>query len=125
MLQAILKLNEENLILSAHDISEGGLFTCLLESGMNRNLGFELALPNEIRSDAFLFGEAQGRIIVSVVPDLVPDFEEALGFTPYTYLGDITAKDILVQNENWGSIEDWKHKYDTALETLMQNTQAQ
>lgn len=125
VLQAILKLNEENLILSAHDISEGGLFTCLLESGMNRNLGFELTLPNEIRSDAFLFGEAQGRIIVSVVPDLVPDFEEALGFTPYTYLGDVTAKDILIQNENWGSIEDWKQKYDTALETLMQNTQAQ
>lgn len=125
VLQAILKLNEENLILSAHDISEGGLFTCLLESGMNRNLGFELALASDLRSDAFLFGEAQGRIIVSVVPDLVPDFEEALGFTPYTYLGDVTAKDILVQNENWGNIEDWKRKYDTALETLMQNTQAQ
>ncbi len=125
VLQAILKLNEENLILSAHDISEGGLFTCLLESGMNRNLGFELTLPNEIRSDAFLFGEAQGRIIVSVVPDLVPDFEEALGFTPYTYLGDVTAKDILIQNENWGSIEDWKQKYDTALETLMQNSNPQ
>jgi len=125
VLQAILKLNEENLILSAHDISEGGLFTCLLESGMNRNLGFELALASDLRSDAFLFGEAQGRIIVSVVPDLVPDFEEALGFTPYTYLGDVTAKDILVQNENWGNIEDWKRKYDTALETLMQNTKAQ
>ncbi len=125
VLQAILKLNEENLILSAHDISEGGLFTCLLESGMNRNLGFELTLATDIRSDAFLFGEAQGRIIVSVVPDLVPDFEEALGFTPYTYLGDVTAKDILVQNENWGSIEDWKQKYDTALETLMQNSNPQ
>ena len=125
VLQAILKLNEENLILSAHDISEGGLFTCLLESGMNRNLGFELTLATDIRSDAFLFGEAQGRIIVSVVPDLVPDFEEALGFTPYTYLGDVTAKDILIQNENWGSIEDWKQKYDTALETLMQNSNPQ
>ncbi len=64
------------LIESAHDISEGGLFVTLAESGFNRHLGFEVAQNNAgIRKDAFWFGEAQGRVVVTVKPDKVLDFE--------------------------------------------------
>ena len=33
---------KEKIIISAHDISEGGLIVALLESGFNRNLGFDV-----------------------------------------------------------------------------------
>src|SRR6185436_16555203 len=62
----ISSLIKEKLILSAHDISEGGLIVALFESGFNHNLGFDIAADNgEIRLDAFWMGEAQSRVVVS------------------------------------------------------------
>src|SRR3546814_8956356 len=40
--QAIKNLILENLIDSAHDVSDGGLYISLLESAMPRNLGFDI-----------------------------------------------------------------------------------
>src|SRR5690606_1087379 len=64
--ETVLKLIKEKLIHSAHDCSEGGLFTALMESCFQKDLGFEIATDASIRKDAFLFGEAQSRIVVSV-----------------------------------------------------------
>jgi phosphoribosylformylglycinamidine (FGAM) synthase-like enzyme len=36
------QLIQSKLLQSAHDISEGGLITALLESGFNRQLGFDV-----------------------------------------------------------------------------------
>ena len=66
---AMLTLIQEGLVRSAHDISEGGLAITLLESGFIRNLGFAISLPQGERADVFLYGEAGGRIVVSVSPD--------------------------------------------------------
>lgn len=62
---------EKELLLSAHDISEGGLAVCIAECaflGDNR-AGCTLHLKDRIRSDALLFGESQSRIIVTVKPE--------------------------------------------------------
>ena len=40
--QAVKSLTEHNLIESAHDVSDGGLFITLLESAMINNLGFDI-----------------------------------------------------------------------------------
>jgi phosphoribosylformylglycinamidine synthase len=70
--QTVAKLITEKLIQSAHDISDGGLFVALAESVLansNNNLGFVIETDEKgknIRLDAFLFGESQSRIVVSV-----------------------------------------------------------
>src|SRR3546814_10543550 len=74
--QAIKNLILENLIDSAHDVSDGGLYISLLESAMPRNLGFDINSDVNIRKDAFLFGEAQSRVVVSVKPELQEQFLE-------------------------------------------------
>ena len=53
-------------VRSVHDVSEGGLFVTLCEMGFNNDLGFSVETKNNVRKDAFLFGEAQGRAVVSV-----------------------------------------------------------
>jgi phosphoribosylformylglycinamidine synthase subunit PurL len=70
--QLVLALNAEGLLLSAHDCSEGGLAVALAESSILGGIGFEGDPAVDIgdRLDAALFGEAQGRIIVSVRPDV-------------------------------------------------------
>ena len=52
---------------SVHDCSDGGLAVTLAESCIvgKRRLGCEVELQNSIRLDALLFGESQGRAIVS------------------------------------------------------------
>lgn len=120
--QTILKLIGEKLINSAHDISEGGLFTCLLESAMTNELGFNIESIPGLRKDAFLFGEAQSRVVVSVNPAVHAMFEAEMDGVPFTKLGTVTAGgDINIDSDKWGYIADWKEAYNTALEKLMAN----
>ncbi len=62
----IFQLIAKQLIRSAHDVSEGGLFVTLCESGFNRELGFSIQTKSTIRKDACLFGEGQSRVAVTV-----------------------------------------------------------
>lgn len=118
--QAVLKLISEGLIRSAHDVSEGGLFVTLCESGFHRALGFDIKSNSNLRKDAFLFGEAQSRVVVSVAADKIKAFEAALPTdVPFAQLGTVTAGDLLVDGENWGQITTWQNIYDTAIEKYL------
>jgi phosphoribosylformylglycinamidine synthase len=116
----VLKTVRAKLVNSAHDTAEGGLFVTLLESAMQKNMGFEIATDNSIRKDAFLFGEAQSRVVVSVSADKVAAFEAAMGNHPYSKIGTVKAGgNIKIDNADWGYIKDWKEAYDTAIEKLL------
>lgn len=112
----IAALIKSKLILSAHDVMEGGLFTTLLESSLQNELGFSIDLHQDIRKDAFLFGEAQSRVVVSVSSDKTAAFETALGNHPFERLGTVNGNTIVVAGENWGTVNDWKEQYNTAIE---------
>jgi len=64
---------QQDLLSSAHDCSEGGLAVALAEGCMsdkNRVIGARVKGQGEnIRSDAWLFGESQSRVIVSCSKD--------------------------------------------------------
>lgn len=115
---AIIK---EKLIQSAHDISEGGLAVTLLESGFNNNLGFAVSATEPARKDAFWFGEAQSRVVVSVTPQQAAILKQkaAAAGIAITELGSVSTGNIEVNGISWGSIVEWKDKYDTAIEKLL------
>ena len=118
--QAVANVISMKLVKSAHDISEGGLFACLLESAMANDMGFSISTPADMRKDAYLFGEAQSRVVVSVNTDLCPLFEAELKGLPFTKLGTVNAqKEIMIDDHNWGYISDWKEAYDTSLEKML------
>ncbi len=61
----------EGLFVSCHDVSDGGLAVCLAESAMLAGIGAQVLVnPSEIptgtTSAALLFGEAQGRVVVTL-----------------------------------------------------------
>lgn len=118
---ALLELISKNLVQSAHDVSDGGLFITLLESAMPRNLGFDITTDAEIRPDAFLFGEAQGRIVVSVSTSRETHFIDYMvaNKIPFTALGHVTKSEIRVDDVSFGFISDMKQVYDTALEAMV------
>ncbi|GAB3363699.1 phosphoribosylformylglycinamidine synthase subunit PurL [Arachidicoccus ginsenosidivorans] len=119
--QVVAGLIKNKQISSAHDISEGGLMITLLEKGFNRNLGFDVQNTTDIRKDAFWFGEAQSRVVVSVPAEASETLEAALKAqsASFTLLGTVTEGSVTIDGVNWDSIQDWKEKYDTAIENLI------
>ncbi len=112
---AINSLINKKIIESAHDVSEGGLFVTLAESSFNRQLGFEIELTNNhIRKDAFLFGEAQGRVVTTVAKENIEEFESSLKIA-FQKIGSVTHGEIYVNKESWGNIKNWKEKFDNAI----------
>ncbi len=63
----ILSCMGDGLFASCHDVSDGGLAVNLAESAMLGEIGaLVLINPAEISAAALLFGEAQGRIVVTI-----------------------------------------------------------
>ncbi|MBX3165347.1 MAG: phosphoribosylformylglycinamidine synthase subunit PurL [Bacteroidetes bacterium] len=116
--KAILAIIKNKLINSAHDVSDGGLFVTLLESSMVNNLGFEIATDSSIRKDAFLFGEAQSRVVVSVSGNNVSALETELKkqTISFTKLGTVKGNSIVIDGTNYGTLNDYKKAYDTSIE---------
>jgi phosphoribosylformylglycinamidine synthase subunit PurL len=118
--ETITRLINEKIIHSAHDTAEGGLFTAVLESAMRNNLGFSMETDANIRKDAFLFGEAQSRVVISVSPELQKMFEAEVQNIAYSKIGTVQANgNIHIDQEDWGYISDWKNAYDSAIEKML------
>lgn len=119
--EAVNKLIASRKVESVHDISEGGLFIALLESAMTYSLGFNITVDKNIRKDAFLFGEAQGRAIISVAGNHREAVENMLSASgvPFRLLGKTTGGNLHIDGEDFGEIGEWAHHYDTAIEKLM------
>ncbi len=107
-----------SLVMSAHDISEGGLFISLFESGMPNCLGFDITTDAEIRSDAFLFGESQGRVVVTVTPTRETEFIDFMlkQDVPFSALGHVTKGEIRIDDLSYGFTCDMKKVYLGSLE---------
>lgn len=121
--EAVKGLIGLELINAAHDCSDGGLFVTLVEMSLSRELGFDIVSDSEIREDAFLFGEAQSRVVVSVPEDTEEEFIEYMmnSGINYTLLGHVTKGKMMVDDEHYGFITEAKEIYDNTLGNLMDN----
>ncbi len=121
--KVIAELIKEKMILSAHDVSDGGLFTTLVEASMQYNLGFHVNTNRDVRKDAFLFGEGQSRVVISVSSD----FEDILvnhllgQNVDFSKLGVVSKGSIQIDSQDFGPIEDWKEIHDNTLGQHMEN----
>ena len=113
---------KEKLIRSAHDVSEGGLFITLMESAIAGALGFRIETPKHVRRDAFLFGEAQSRIVVSVARESAPQFEkhfESQGVNVLK-LGVVSTENFEIDEEDFGGVVDWRQIYLNSIENHLE-----
>lgn len=119
--QVVKQLITQKLIQSAHDVADGGLYITLLESAMPNGLGFTIEADDSIRKDAFLFGEAQGRVVVSVKPEGQEALVELLSTSEidFTLLGTVNAGDLLVDGELFGTVSAAKDVYDNVLVNIL------
>merc|ERR1711991_720133 len=122
MQQSIKNLIQGGLINAAHDCADGGLFITLTEMAMPNELGFDIITDAEIREDAFLFGEAAGRVVVTVNEDNEDEFIEFMmkqNNVKYTLLGHVTQGKMVVDDEHYGFVQEAKEIYNNALGKLL------
>jgi len=117
MQQAVKGLISEDLVNAVHDVSDGGLYVSLVEMSMPRGLGFDIVSDADIRLDAFLFGEGQGRVVVSVTEEQEEAFVEYMvaSGVNMTLLGHVTKGKLQIDEQHFGFISDAKTIYDNAL----------
>ena len=123
LLQSCLKkIIQHQLIESAHDVAEGGLFMNLMESSFYQNKGFSITNESGIRDDVFLFGESQSRIVISVKPENVEKVENQLKQDKVTYLsiGVVGGENIKINNEDWGPLQQWKEIHYNRLSEIIE-----
>jgi len=122
---AIQQLTEElietGLLVSAHDVSDGGLFVTLFESARTNNLGFRVDTDQNIRKDAFLFGESQSRVIVSVRPENEGLMAEIIAQSDaeFTLLGEVAGEKAVIDDEDFGSIRELDSLYKRVIPDMM------
>lgn len=117
MQQTVQELIGQNLINAAHDVSDGGLFVTLVEMGFPRGLGFDIETDIDIRTDAFLFGEGQGRVVVTLPEekrDAFSEFKKSCD-TPIILLGHVTKGKMQIDLQAFGFIDEARDIYMNAL----------
>lgn len=100
---------KDALILSAHDVSDGGLSVCLAEMCFGGNAGAEISIDKEIRTDEVLFGECMPLVLVEVDDFSKKKVEILLenNHIPFEILGK-TAGDLIRIRHNGELVIDEK-----------------
>ncbi|MFO8067419.1 MAG: phosphoribosylformylglycinamidine synthase subunit PurL [Bacteroidales bacterium] len=115
------QLIQNELIESCNDISDGGLFVSMFESANAGRLGFDINCDEEIRKDAFLFGESQSRIIVTIDSKKEAAFVEMMATSDveFSFLGEVIENDAVIDGENFGKIKDLGSIYENVIPNMM------
>jgi len=116
----------EGFVRSAHDCAEGGLAVALAEaciSGPGEPLGAEVEMEASIRPDAWLFGESQSRIVLSVRKKHVNRLRDLAreADVPCTVLGEVRGRRLRIGGLVDVSVADLRSAWADALAQQMES----
>ena len=99
MYEKVMKANEQNLIESCHDLSDGGLAVAVCESAIGTEFGVNLNLENfgDLSLNAILFSESHSRFVVSINPGNKNEFEKLFG-KDSSLIGKVTSNKMMKIN---------------------------
>ncbi|HEC79590.1 MAG TPA: phosphoribosylformylglycinamidine synthase subunit PurL [candidate division WOR-3 bacterium] len=94
---------EQGLVLSCHDLSEGGLGLCIAEMAMSGDIGAEIDLDRVVydgvkkRHDFILFSESNTRFLVEISREKAVEFKQIFNNIPHTRIGSaIKEKEVRI-----------------------------
>jgi len=127
LVDLLVRLADERLLASAHDVSDGGLAVALAESAMTGGLGANVALIPNVRPSALLFGETTGRVVVSFPPEdehRISGAAAELG-VPFARIGTVGGTRLTISldggavvDEDVAALRDlWKSAFARAIES--------
>jgi phosphoribosylformylglycinamidine synthase len=77
--------------------------------------------PAEIRGDAFLFGESQSRVVVSVSSEQETEFLDFMmdSGIHFSTLGHVTKEELRIDDVSFGFITDYARDFEKSLEQIL------
>ena len=117
---AIRDLININKLDTVHDISDGGFLVALTEMSISGGIGVKIHLDEKDISPKFLFGEDQGRYIISAPDDLISDILRILESKNIFFqkIGKTSGNKIIINDSEEIEIkslkkihEDWFNEY--------------
>ncbi len=124
--RVVLQLASKRLLRSAHDVSDGGLLTCLAESLIAAGGSLGLKLESDAfgagRRDLAAFGESQSRIVVSCKSGDEPVVRQVLAKNGQTFkrLGIVDGSGMLRIGENQAiGISALRNAFEGSIERVM------
>ncbi|URZ88328.1 phosphoribosylformylglycinamidine synthase subunit PurL [Floricoccus penangensis] len=119
MQDLVLSSIQKGLVVSAHDLAEGGFAVALAESAFKNELGLDVTVDFEKEK---LFSETQSRFILSVKPENKAQIEEVFG-SHAVEIGNVTDSGKLeiktVDAELSVSTKEAKKVWEEAIPCLM------
>ncbi|MBU1262260.1 phosphoribosylformylglycinamidine synthase subunit PurL [bacterium] len=109
--EKIIDLILKGVILSCHDISDGGMITAIIEMAIKGNLGAELIKQEKMRIDKFLFSETGG-FILEVSPENGQRIEEELDEV-YLIASVLKEPNLLIESIKEIPLEFLKRMWDS------------
>ena len=100
--EAIMKLIENKLILSAHDVSLGGIITGISKMCIKGNKGIKFyKLKGLIDKFEYFFSEDQGRYIIEIKKESLEKVKEILdkNSNHYDLLGEVVKDSVIIDGE--------------------------
>lgn len=107
LMNTMKELIQKDLVVSASPVGIGGLFFTLLRDALSNELGFDITTDAEIRTDAFLFGEGMGRVVVTVTDEKEDEFVDFLVSRRMSVitLGHVTKGEIRIDDQSFGFVD--------------------
>lgn len=121
-----LRAIRQGFIKSAHDVSEGGLVTALIECSIinqKNPLGCEVELDEGSRFDFALFSESQSRIIVSIDSNKKEAFEKLAEEMnqPISKIGNVNSDKISINRRMELELNEMSALYFKSISRIMKN----
>ena len=120
--ETILKLIDQDLVKSAHDISLGGMITAISKMCIKGNKGIRLnKSKNLINQVEYFFSEDQGRYLIEINPDNLKKVTKILNDNSVHFeeLGIIIENDIIIDEKTKLTIDELKSYNTNWLENYM------
>ena len=126
LVDLMIELSEKGLLKSAHDCSEGGLAVALAESCIierDHEIGVTVQMPTgNLSKEAFLFGESQSRVVISIDPKNLKSAQEVIKChaTPFEAIGKTGGKQLAINDLVRVGLEDLKNTWRGAIKRRME-----
>ena len=122
--ETILKLNKENLILSCHDVSIGGILVSLSKMCIKGNKGVKINQQIKLRNKfRYFFSEDQGRYIIEIKKEDLEKVKKILdeNSVHYDELGTVISENLQFMDELNINMTNLSKQYKTWLNNYMAN----
>ena len=115
----VLELINKHLVISSHDVGEGGILIAVAEMCITGNLGLTIDEDKEF-SHRFYFGENQSRYLIEIKKENFEQIKQLAKSKNISFekLGEVNQEKIRINKSNTIKVSELKRNYDQGISEI-------